>query len=80
TIPPTRAGCTCCGKGIAPFRRKSEDAARIAASIRSGNDARAAEMVAKLSDWFATCGLDTGLTAEVIARGVAAAADVPVEW
>ena len=69
-----------CGKGIAPFRRKSGDAARIAASIRSGNDARAAEMVAKLSDWFATCGLDTGLSAEVIARDVAAAADVPVEW
>jgi len=69
-----------CGKGIAPFRRKSGDAARIAVSIRSGNDARAAEMVSKLSDWFATCGLDTGLTAQVIARDVAAGANVPVEW
>lgn len=69
-----------CGKGIAPFRRKSEVAARIATSIRSGNDDRAAEMVAKLARWFAACGLDTGLTAEAIARDVAAAAGVPVEW
>lgn len=69
-----------CGKGIAPFRRKSEVAARIATSIRSGNDDRAAEMVAKLADWFAACGLDTGLSAPVIARDVAAATGVPVEW
>ncbi|MCB0913572.1 MAG: hypothetical protein KDB60_18360, partial [Propionibacteriaceae bacterium] len=69
-----------CGKGIAPFRRKSDEAARIAGSIRSGNDERAAQMVAKLAGHFAACGLDTGLTAEVIARDVAAAADVPVQW
>ena len=69
-----------CGKGIAAFKRKSETAARIAASIRSGNDERAAETVAKLADWFLTCGLDTGLTAEVIAHDVAAAAGVPTGW
>lgn len=69
-----------CGKGIAPFRRKSETAARIAASIRAGNDERAASMVARLAGHFAGCGLDTGLTAEVIASDVAAAADVPVGW
>ncbi|MFZ0529038.1 MAG: hypothetical protein WAL91_00705 [Propionicimonas sp.] len=69
-----------CGKGIAPFREKSAKAARIAAEIREGNDRRAEAMVAQLADWFLTCGLDTGLTAEVIAAEVAAAAEVPVEW
>ncbi len=69
-----------CGKGIAPFKRKSEVAARIAGSIRSGNDERAAAMVARIADWFLTSGLDTGLTAEVIAFDVASAAGVPVEW
>jgi hypothetical protein len=69
-----------CGKGISPFREKSATAARIAAEIREGNDQRAAGMVARLADWFAGCGLDTGLTADVIAADVAASADVPVEW
>jgi len=69
-----------CGKGIAPFKQKSATAARIATEIRSGNDARATAMVDKLADWFLTCGLDTGLTAEVIAHEVAYAAEVPVEW
>lgn len=69
-----------CGKGIAPFKTKSAEAARIAGEIRSGNDARAEAMVARLADWFLTCGLDTGLTAEVIAHEVAFAAGVPVEW
>lgn len=69
-----------CGKGIAPFKDKSATAARIAAEIRSGNDARAEAMVAKLADWFAECGLDTGLSAQTIARDVAEAAVVPVQW
>ncbi len=69
-----------CGKGISPFKEKSDAAARIAAGIRAGNDARAGEMVARLAAWFGQCGLDTGLTAGSIAADVAAAADVPVEW
>jgi len=69
-----------CGKGIAPFKQKSPAAQRIAGEIRSGNDERAAAMVAKLAAWFASCGLDTGLTATGIAADVAAAAEVPVEW
>lgn len=69
-----------CGKGISPFTRKSEVASRIAAEIRDGNDERADAMVAKLAEWFASCGLDTGLTARVVAQDVAAAAQVPVSW
>ena len=69
-----------CGKGIDPFKVKSPTASRIAAGIRNGNDERAGLMVTKLADWFATCGLDTGLTAEVIAGDVASVAEVPVEW
>ena len=69
-----------CGKGIAPFKEKSPTAQRIATEIRGGNDERATAMVDKLADWFLTCGLDTGLTAEVIAHEVAYAAGVPVEW
>ena len=69
-----------CGKGIAPFKEKSATAQRIATEIRGGNDERATAMVGKLADWFLTCGLDTGLTAEVIAHEVAYAAEVPVGW
>lgn len=69
-----------CGKGIDPFKVKPATAAGIADRIRRGNDERGEEMVAKLADWFLTCGLDTGLTAEVIAYEVAFAAGVPVEW
>jgi hypothetical protein len=69
-----------CGKGIAPFKQKSPTAQRIATAIRGGNDERAAAMVGKLADWFASSGLDTGLTAAGIANDVAAAAGVGVEW
>ncbi len=69
-----------CGKGIAPFKQKSPTAERIATEIRTGNDERATAMVAKLADWFLSCGLDTGLTADVIAFEVAEAAEVPVAW
>lgn len=69
-----------CGKGISPFKDKSPAAAAIAASIRSGNDERARKMVEQLTAWFASCGLDTGLTADAIAADVATSAGVPVEW
>ena len=69
-----------CGKGIDPFKAKSDAAARIAVSIRRGNDERAARMVEQLTDWFSRCGLESGLTADAIAADVAAAAGVPVEW
>jgi hypothetical protein len=69
-----------CGKGIDPNKPKSDAAAAIAASIRSGNDERARKMVDQLTAWFAECGLFTGLDAKTIADGVAASADVPVEW
>lgn len=69
-----------CGKGIAPFKAKSPEAARIAAEIREGNDARAAEMVAKIAQRFADNGLDTGLTAEVVTDRIATRASVPPAW
>ncbi len=69
-----------CGKGIAPFKQKSPTAQRIATEIRGGNDERATAMVGKLADWFASSGLETGLTAAGIANDVAAAAGVGVEW
>ena len=69
-----------CGKGIAPFKQRSATAQRIATEIRSGNDGRATAMVGKLAAWFASCGLDTGLTADVIAQQVAAGAAVDARW
>jgi hypothetical protein len=69
-----------CGKGIDPFKEKSDAAATIAARIRSGNDERAARMVEQLTAWFSRCGLESGLTADAIAADVAAAAGVPVGW
>ncbi|HRA75837.1 MAG TPA: hypothetical protein PLE12_06340 [Propionicimonas sp.] len=69
-----------CGKGIAPFKARSAEAARIATGIRQGNDERAGAMVARLAAWFAGNGLDTGLSAASIAAAVAGAAGVDVEW
>lgn len=69
-----------CGKGIAPFKPKTADAASIAARIRAGNDRRAAEMVARLSAWFARSGLSNDLSAESIAEDVSRRGNVPVEW
>ena len=69
-----------CGKGIDPFREKSAEAAATAAEIRSGNDARAAEMVAKLDAHLRTAGLGRSLSAGEIAADVAARGGVPVEW
>jgi len=69
-----------CGKGIDPFKVKSDAAAATALAIRSGNDERARRMVDQLTAWFAGCGLASGLTADAIAADVAASAGVPVEW
>jgi hypothetical protein len=69
-----------CGKGIAPFRTKSEAAAATAVAIRSGSDERARRMVDQLTAWFAGCGLESALTADAIAGDVAASAGVPVAW
>lgn len=69
-----------CGKGIAPFKEKSERAAAIATAIRVGNDQRANEMVDRIADRFLACGVDTGLTAPAIAATVAERAGVPTSW
>lgn len=69
-----------CGKGISPFKTKSDAAAATAADIRSGNDERAAAMVGQLTDWFASHDVATDLDAPAVAAAVAARGDVPVEW
>ncbi len=69
-----------CGKGINPFKDKSEDAQRTADEIREGNDERAYGMVQKLVDHFASNGVDTGLTPKAVEQAVAQRGDVPVEW
>ena len=69
-----------CGKGISPFREKSPAAAATAAAIRSDNDTRAAAMISQLAAHFSSVGLDTGLTAQVVAADVAARTQVPVEY
>lgn len=69
-----------CGKGIAPFRERSPRAQEIAEKIRRGNDERAAQMVNQLANWYAECGIETGLTPESIAEAVAKRGDVPAEW
>lgn len=69
-----------CGKGIDPFRDKSPEAAATAAEIRTGNDTRAAEMLARLDAHLAGAGFSTRLTADAIAADVAERGDVPVEW
>jgi hypothetical protein len=68
------------GKGISPFVVKPSIAAATAAAIRSGNDERAAAMVRQLADWFLVNGLDTGLSATMVAATVAGRGEVPVEW
>jgi hypothetical protein len=69
-----------CGKGIQPFRPKSDAAAATHASIREANDTRARAMVSQLADHFAAHGVPTGLTSDAVAAAVAARGDVPVEW
>lgn len=69
-----------CGKGIAPFMKKSELASNIAQKIRAGNDYRAQQMVLKLAQYFAENGFDTGITALKICAQVATRGQVPVEW
>lgn len=69
-----------CGKGINPFQQKSAEAKVIAERIRHGNDARAEQMITQISAHFQACGLDTGLTREVVEKQVAVRGQVPVEW
>lgn len=69
-----------CGKGIDPFKSKSQLATSIAAGIRSGNDSRAAAMVVKIANWFNDHGVPTDLDVSRIAAAVAARNDVPVEY
>lgn len=69
-----------CGKGIQPFRTVGDAAAGIHRAIREGNDARAAEMIARLAEHFSDHGVDTGLAAPAVAAAVAQRAGVPAEW
>ena len=69
-----------CGKGIDPFREKSDAAAATAAEIREGNDARASEMMQRLDAHLQEAGLPTRLTADSTAADVAARGGVPAAW
>lgn len=69
-----------CGKGIDPFRERSAVAAATAVAIRTGNDARAAQMIDQLTAHFAKAGMDTGLTAQTISWRVAQRGGVPTSY
>lgn len=69
-----------CGKGIAPFKQKSDRAEEISRKIRQGNDERAAAMVNQLAAWCSEKGFETGITPETIAATVAERGGVPTEW
>lgn len=69
-----------CGKGINPFKEKSDAAAATAAEIREGNDERAEAMVGQLTAHFGASDVATDLDAAAIAAAVAERGDVPVEW
>lgn len=69
-----------CGKGINPFKEKSDAAAATATEIRDGNDERAETMVGQLTRHFSTNAVATDLDAAAVAAAVAERGDVPVEW
>ncbi len=69
-----------CGKGINPFKEKSTEAAATAAAIRTGNDSRAAAMVAQLADHLRSVGVANDLTAERVTEQVAARGGVPASY
>ena len=71
-----------CGKGISPFQGMTPRAAAIEATIRTGNDERAAAMVARVSEHLAASGVTgaEGLTVEAITAKVARRAGVPEAW
>ncbi|WP_232548704.1 hypothetical protein [Propioniciclava soli] len=69
-----------CGKGISPFKDKSDAAEATATEIRSGNDARAEAMVSQLTEHFTQHGVPTELDAATVAAAVAERGDVPPEW
>lgn len=58
-----------CGKGITKFASPSSRAAELLAAIRSRDEARMAEMTAKVAELFAAASVDTKLTApDIITR------------
>ena len=69
-----------CGKGISPFKNKSDAAAATAREIREGNDERATAMVTQLADHLSAHGVPTDMDAASVAAAVAQRGDVPVEW
>lgn len=69
-----------CGKGINPWTVKSERAANTAATIRTANDERAAQMLGQLREYFAQAGIQVELDPESIRADVAKRAGVPVAW
>lgn len=69
-----------CGKGINPFKTKSDAAAATASAIRQGNDDRASAMVDQLTAHFTAQDVPTDLDAPTIAAAVAERGDLPVEW
>lgn len=69
-----------CGKGVDPFTPPTADAARILADARSANEDRAASLVGRLREHFASVGLATSLGSTAIAEDVAERAGVPADW
>ncbi|MBN1943503.1 MAG: hypothetical protein JW849_09455 [Phycisphaerae bacterium] len=55
-----------CGKGITAFSPLSRRAGELLGWIRAADEARMAEMIARLGDVFAARGLDVGLTEQAV--------------
>lgn len=66
-----------CAKGIPHPASPGPEAARLMARAREADEERARQMVPRLSECLAAAGLESRLTAEEIAAGVAARAGVP---
>lgn len=70
-----------CGKGADPFRPTTARAKATACAIRSGNDERAAAMIAKVAAHLESAGVAAGaLSVEAITDDVARRAGVPAAW
>lgn len=69
-----------CGKGIDPFRTKSDLAETIARDIRTGNDERSGVMVERLDAHLREHGVAAGLKTSDIEAEVAQRGGVPAEW
>ncbi len=68
-----------CGKGIVGFDSPAPEAREILRRIREADDARMAEMTARLEARFAEAGLPTELDAEAIRQEVVRATGAPPE-